>query len=135
MSIDPSKVQFSTLDQVDKIAMYSSTTDSSGGGIGIGAQATIAAATAPVFNPTVYMFNIPNPYGKRCLMTLSWSPDGVNYYPQNVPVFYFNATDLSYYWKALGFGGCSDSTIYFGVTTQYTSSQTIYFQFALDSPT
>lgn len=133
MSVDETKLQLYSGSTTDKIAVFSSKTDSSG--IGTNATATIGPVVDPTDTPEVRMFSIDNPYGKKCLMTLSWSPDGVSYYPQNQPVYYYNATFSGYYWKALGFGGCSDSKIYFGISTQYNDTQNVYFQFALDSPT
>jgi hypothetical protein len=132
--VDVSKLQFYSEDVSDKIAMFSSNTDSSGSGIGIQGKMTAAAPSDPSQVATT-IASIANPYGKKCLMTLSWSLDGISYFPQNQPAYYYNAGYSGYYWQALGFGGCSDSTIYFGVDSQYTASQTIYFQFALDSPT
>lgn len=128
------KIAFTSYFSNDKVAMYSTLTDSSGEGIGIGAS-LIATAPASAEDIQLTTASIPNPYGRRCLMTLSWSLDRINFYPMNTPIFYFNATFQEYLWQALAFGGCSDSTIYFGVDSQYTSSQTVYFQFALDSPT
>lgn len=130
--VDATKVQFYSGDVTDKIAVFSTNTDSSSNGIGIQGSMTAVAGVPSVGALTTA--NIPNPYGKRCLMTLSWSLDAVNYYPMNQPAYYYNATDASYYWQAEAFGGCSDSTIYFGVFSQYTANQTVYFQFALDSP-
>lgn len=128
------KIAYTNVFPSDKVAMYSTTTDSSGSGIGIGGSMTaVAPSSASVTQTTIA--SLANPYGRKCLMTLSWSLDKLNWYPQNMPIFYFNSTDKSYYWQALAFGGCSDDTIYFGVDSQYTSDQTIYFQFALDSPT
>jgi hypothetical protein len=121
MSLDVTKVQFETVNDVDKIAYNSS------------GSLTAAAASPPSANVTVA--TIANPYGKRCLMTFSWSLDNVNFYPMNVPIFYYNSSNLEYQWQALGFGGCSDSLIYLCCTTQYGSPQTIYVQFAVDSPT
>lgn len=129
--VDATKTQFSTTYEVDKIALYSTTTD--GQGYTSGASITVGAAALP--STTVFTGSVANPYGKKCLPTLCWSLDGVNFYPQNVPIFYFNATYASYFWRALAFMGCSDSTLYVGVTSQYGSSQTIYIQLALDSPT
>jgi len=131
---DVTKLQFYSEDVTDKIAVYSTNDDSSGSGIGIKGSMTAVAPASPADIATT-IATIPNPYGKRCLMTLSWSLDGVNYFPQNQPAYYYNATFASYFWQALGFGGCSDSTIYFGTDSQFTSNQTVYFIFALDSPT
>lgn len=129
---DVLKSQFISTHQVDKVALYSTMED----GLGYTARGTLAVGTPadPVFGG-VYWASVANPYGRKCLMTLSWSVDGVNFYPQNVPLFYYNATHLAYYWQALGFGGCSDSLVYLACTTQYTADQTMYVQFALDSPT
>lgn len=134
IEVDATKTQMETTHQVDKVAMYSSTTDSSGDGIGIGGSFVAAAASSLPFT-TITTASVPNPYGKKCLMTLSWSVDNINYHPMNVPIFYFNASYNSYFWRALAAGGCSDDTIYFSVTSQYDQDQIIYFQFALDSPT
>jgi hypothetical protein len=135
IQIDPAKVQFNSLDQVDKAPVYSLLGDSSG--IGSNANAVVGTVIGPASsNSTVYMATLTNPYQKRCLMTLSWSIDRVNFYPANVPIFYFNPTYNMYLWRCLTFGGCSDSTVYVGFTTQYdVANQTVYVQFALDSPT
>jgi hypothetical protein len=130
--VNLAKLNFYSGDTTDKIAVYSLTDDSSG--IGKAANMDIPAADSPD-SPQVFIASLDNPYGKKCLMTLSWSVDNVNFYPQNTPIYYYNATFAGYYWRALGFGGCSDDKIYFGCTTSYDSAQTIYFQFALDSPT
>jgi len=131
-AVDPTKVQFSSTYIVDKIAMYSTKED--GQGYTSNGNITIPAASGLPFADVDYI-TIANPYGRKCLITLSWSLDGINYYPQNVPIFYFNVAHNSYYWRALSFGGCSDSTLVLGITTQYdVGPQTIYLQFALDSP-
>lgn len=121
MTLDVTKAQFETVNDVDKIAYNAS------------GSLTATAASPP--SSTVTTATIPNPYGKRCLMTLSWSLDNINYYPTNVPIFYYNSGLQSYLWQALGFGGCSDSSIYLCCTTQYGSPQTVFIQFAVDSPT
>lgn len=121
MTLDVTKVRFETINDVDKIA-YSAA-----------GSLTANAASPPLSNVTTA--TIANPYGKKCLMTLSWSLDNVNFYPTNVPIFYYNASQQGYLWQALGFGGCSDSLIYLSCTSQYGSAQTVYVQFAVDSPT
>lgn len=130
--VDPTKTQFSTTYEVDKIALYSTKEDGQGytanGSIAVGPANSLPFAE-------IYYASIANPYGRKCLFTLSWSVDNINYYPQNVPLFYFNGSYNSYFWQALAFGGCSDELVYVAVTTQYTAAQTVYLQFALDSPT
>lgn len=133
MSLDPTKIQFATVDFVDKVPIYSTKTDNSGGVIGSDGFLSALAASPP--NSQVTYATITNPYGKRCLITLSWSLDHVNYYPVNVPIFYYDAVHAEYLWQAVGFAGCSDSLIYLCCTSQYGSPQTVYMQFALDSPT
>jgi hypothetical protein len=126
------KVAFTTYFDVDKVAVYSSKDDGSGSGIGSGGSLAVPAGTPNTYSITYA--TVANPYGKRCLPTLSWSLDNVNYYPVNVPIFYFNATFQQYLWQALGFAGCSDDLIYLCCTNSYGSAQTMYMQFALDSP-
>lgn len=132
MTLDPTKVQYSSLDIVDKIPVYSTKTD--GQGLGINGSLAVGAASA-LPSSSIFVGTVANPYGRKCLVTMSWSLDGTNYYPMNTPTFYFNATFSSYFFQALGFAGCSNSLIYIACTTQYTSAQTMYFQIALDSPT
>lgn len=133
--IDVSKIQFTTLYDVDKIPVYSTVADGQGlsanGSLAVGPVIGAASTTT-----SVYVATVANPYGRKCLPTMSWSIDGVNYYPVNVPIFYFNPTYQEYLWQALGFVGCSDSTIYICASTQYdVGPQTMHVQFALDSPT
>ena len=128
-----SNVGFTTVLELDKVAMYSVTNDASEPLLP-NTRATLGAASGLPF-ASVAVASITNPYGRKCLPTLSWSPDGTNYYPMNVPVFYYNATYMQYMWQALSFAGCSDSLIYIGFTTQYNASQTLYIQYAFDSPT
>jgi len=135
MSLDPTKVQFTTVYQVDKIPVYSTKTD--GQGLSSHGALAVGTVTGPAsFTTSIYVGRVTNPYGRKCLMTLSWSLDDTNYYPSNVPIFYFNGTYNEYLWQALGFSGCSDSTIYICCSTQYdVAPQTMYLQLALDSPT
>lgn len=125
-----SKINYTSYFNADKIAVYSSKTDSSG--IGADGVLTVLPASPPDFN--VSFAQIPNPYGHRCLPTMSWSLDGINYYPVNVPIFYFNTTNQEYEWQALGFMGCSDTFITICCTTQFGTTQSMHVQFALDSP-
>lgn len=125
------KVRYTTYFNADKVAVYS--TKDSSSGIGAGGSLSVTAGVPP--NNSVVYASIPNPYGRKGLMTMSWSLDNVNYYPANVPIFYYNATFASYLWQALGFMGCSDSLIYICCTTAFGSAQTMYVQFAMDSPT
>lgn len=135
MSLDPTKAQFTTTLAVDKIPVYSTKTDGQGFGGNASMSVGVVQGNANV-TTTIYIATLVNPYGKRCLVTFSWSLDGVNYYPQNIPIYYFNATYQEFLWQALGFGGCSDSTVYFCCSTQYdVAPQTMYLQIALDSPT
>lgn len=133
MSLDPTKIQFETVDHVDKIAVYSTMLDSSGFGIGADGYLNVNASSHDDY--LVTHASIPNPYGKRCLPTMSWSLDHANYYPANVPIFFYDSVNQGYYWQALGFVGCSDSSIYLCCTSAYGSTQKMYIQFALDSPT
>lgn len=126
-----SKVLYTSYFNADKIAVYSSKTDSSG--IGAGGSLAVVAATPP--DNSITVATIANPYGRKCLPTMSWSLDDTNFYPMNIPIYYYNATFQEYLWQALGFMGCSDSLIYICCTTAYGSAQTMYVQFALDSPT
>jgi hypothetical protein len=125
------KISFTNYFDVDKIATYSSKDDSSG--IGSGGYLSVLAGTPPTYSITYA--TIANPYEKRCLITMSWSLDNLNFYPMNVPIFYYDAGSASYLWQALGYMGCSDSLIYIACTNSYGSAQNMYVQFALDSPT
>lgn len=134
INIDPSKIQMSTIYQVDKIPVY--TTKDDGQGLTSHGTLAVPAVIGPAVGGSVFVAQVANPYKRKCLPTFSWSLDDVNYYPMNVPIFYFNPTFNEYLWQALGFAGCSDTTIYLGATTQYdVGPQTMYLQLALDSPT
>ena len=132
MSVDLTKLQFDSSEAVDKIAVYSTSTDASTGALPH-YKATIPAAVSPP-NSTIYTGTVSNPYGKRGLLTISWSLDTTNWYPENVPIYYFNTANNVYAWRMLVFGGCSDSTIYFGFNTQSDTSTLVYLQFAMDIP-
>lgn len=123
MSLDRSKVQFFSGDTIDKIVAYSSKTDSSSPSIPIDITYTVGAG-GPL-TPVFLLKSIPNPYGKRCIPNLSWSLDGLNYYDQ---IDQPNATT-----QVSVVCGCSDTTIYFYIQNQSTSSQTVHIQFAIDT--
>lgn len=131
-TVNATKTQYSSLDLVDKIPVYSTTTDAQG--IGINAKQSVGPVIGtPSTDTTTYIATLDNPYGKKCLTTLSWSLDGENYLPSDEPQYYFNSDANEYLLQVLPFMACSDSTIYFMVNTSYTADQTVYLQFALDS--
>lgn len=136
MSVDITKVQFATpAYTIDKIATYADGQGNSWpSGTPINLHYDIPGSGIPD-TPTYTLQSIPNLYTKRLLTTLSWSLDNVNYYDQGVPVFYYNATDMLFGTQMQIFCGCSDSTIYFQFVSSFTATQTVYLQFALDSPT
>lgn len=50
---------------------------------------SVGAATfdSGFYLPKTDIHTIPNPVGKKCLITMKWSIDGVNYYPMK-PILY-----------------------------------------------
>lgn len=82
----------------------------------LSASTTVAATTSsggfPV--PKSDTYTIPNPYGKKAQITMIWSIDGVNYYPQKPFIYTPGPAPF-----AIGDAGAtmgamvSDSTIYF----------------------
>ena len=134
MGVDATKVQFAApAYNIDKIAAYSTPTDSYPNSVGIGLSYSIPGSGSTF--PTNTLKSITNPYGKRCFTTLSWSIDGTNFYNQGTSLFYYNGGAASIYTQMQVFCGCSDSLIYFYFSSSYTSNQTVYLQFAVDSPT
>lgn len=131
MSVDPTKTQFSTETNVDKIAAYSTQFDSDPSSVGIGLNYSIPGSGS--FLPTYTVETIPNPYGKKCLTNLSWSIDGFNYYDQDAQLVYYNGSEQQQLLQMSVSCGCSDSTIYFAFQSEYTSNQTVYLQFAIDN--
>lgn len=133
MSVDASQVQvaFPAYD-IDKIAAYSTQFDSYPTSVGVGYSYSIPSNYEQV-NYTLE--TIPNPYGSALLTNLSWSVDSADYYDQDCQLWYYNST-LQQLTLQMGVScGCSDDTIYFFFQTQYTGTQTVYLQFAVDSPT
>lgn len=134
MGVDPTKVQFAApAFNIDKIAAYSTATDSSPNSVSNGISYSIPGSGG--ITPTYTLQSIPNPYGKKCLPNLSWSVDGVDYYDQDAELFYFN-NSLNSALVQMGVQcGCSDSTIYFFFQSSFTSNQTVHIQFSIDSLT
>lgn len=134
MIVDPTKTQFaSPAFLIDKIAAYSSQTDSFPNSVGFGISYSIPGSGSAF--PTYTLKSITNPYGKKCLPNLSWSVDGVDFYDQDAELFYFNGGAMAAYTQMGVQCGCSDSTIYFFFQSSFTSNQTVYIQFAIDSLT
>ena len=134
MTVDLSKLQFvAPLYPVDKIAVYSSSTSASNNDIaGAGlAYSILGSSTTSTTLTTVQ--TIKNPYGRKCLTNAVFSLNGTNWYDQNTALEYYNSTERSPGLRMSMFCGCSDSTIYFVFNSQYTSTQTVYVQFAVDS--
>lgn len=129
--IDPTKVQFASSLNADKIAAYSTNVDSSPSSVGIGYSYSIPGSST--FTPTYTTESIPNPYGKKCYPNLSWSVDGVNYYDQDAQLPYYNSANKEQFTQMGVSCGCSNSTIYFVFQSSYTSTQTVYIQFAIDN--
>jgi hypothetical protein len=132
-SPDPTQTQFASEYVVDKIATWSSTLDSAPSNVGINISYTIPGSASPF--PTNSIRSVMNPYDKKCLTNLSWSVDGVNYYDQDTTLDYYNATNQEMFTQMQVTCGCSNSTIYFFFQSSYTSTQTVYLQYAIDSPT
>jgi hypothetical protein len=132
MTADPTKINFYSGFPIDKITAYSSTTGSSPSSVPVNISYSIAG------DPTNGVFvieSIANPYGKKCLTNLSWSVDGINYYDQDAQLQYYNASQHLNLTQMQVQCGCSDANIYFSFTSFYTSTQTVYLQFAIDSIT
>lgn len=133
MTVDPTKTQFASAYTIDKIAAYSSLTDSYPNSVGVGLSYSIPGSGLQT--PTYTLQSIANPYSKRCLTNLSWSIDGASFYDQDDQLYYYNAGHASEFTQMGVICGCSDSTIYFFFQSSYTATQTVYLQFAIDSPT
>lgn len=132
MGIDQTKVQFaSPAYNIDKISSYSIVTDSFPSSVPSALSYSIPAALAGVYT----LQSMANPYGKRCIPNVSFSLDGVSFYDQGTSVPYYNATSKQLQVQMRVNGGCSDSTIYLAFYSEYTATQTVYVQFAMDSPT
>jgi hypothetical protein len=131
MSVDPTKTQFASEYNVDKIAAYSTITDSSPSSVGIGLNYSIPGSGS--FFPTYTLESIPNPYGKKCLTNLSWSIDGASFYDQDAQLPYYNSSSMEQLVQMGVQCGCSNSEIYFFFQSSYTSTQTVYLQFAIDN--
>lgn len=125
------KVRYTSYFRADKIAVYSTQTESSG----IGIRGTLYVYAGNPVSSQVSVATIANPYGTKLLPTMTWSLDGTNFYSANTPIFYYNATYMTFAWQCIGFMGCSDDLIYIGATSQYESDQLMYVNFALDSIT
>lgn len=135
MPVDDSKLAFYSGYPIDKIFAYTIIADSfPSGTLTKNLSATIPAGLS-LPDETTFVATLPNPYGKRGLVTLSWSFDGINYVPQNTQIQYFNNTFASFLTQMTCAGGCDDNLITILATTAYTAPQTIYFQFAVDTPT
>lgn len=134
MSSDSDLIQFSSNLTIDKIQSWSTTDDSSTNLDQFNLTVEIPAAPT-VLDDLIGIGSITNPYGSRGLTTLAWSLDGINWYPQNAIIFYYNTVSAGYYWKMFVTMACSDDDITFMFDTQYTDgSQTVYLQFAVDNP-
>lgn len=68
---------------------------------------------------------LENPYGRKCLITLAWSIDNVNFYPAGG----YTAVSQPYTANAW----VSDSTIYIYLTNSSGGTVTFYTRFALDT--
>lgn len=123
MSVDPTKTQFAApAFIIDKIPVYSTPTDCYPSSVGIGLSYSITGGGG---SPAYTLESITNPYGIKCLTSLSWSEDGLNWYDQDDTGT--DATNVSC--------GCNATTIYFFFEAQFTGTKTIYVQFAIDSIT
>jgi hypothetical protein len=133
MSVDPTKVQLAApAFDIDKIAAYSSQVDSSPASVPTSVSYSIPGGYPGLgYN----LATIPNPYGKKCLTNMSWSVDGADYYDQDDQLQYYNATQQSMLIQMQVFCGCDNNTIYFFFQNTYTSTQTVYIIFAIDSIT
>ena len=131
MSTIPDDVLFTTETNVDKIAAYSTQTDSYPTSVGVGYSYSIPGSST--FTPAYTMESIPNPYGKKWLTNLSWSGDGASFYDQDAILPYYNVANQSQFTQMGVTCGCSNSTIYFFFQSSYTSTQTVYLQFAIDN--
>lgn len=128
--IDVTKVQFASAFNIDKIAVYSTPDDSSAG---VPQNISYSIPGSATSTPTVTVHSISNPYGKKCLTSLSWSLDASHWYDQDDTLYYYSVDRMD---KAIQMNvicGCSDSTIYFSFTSDYPTTQTVYVQFAVDS--
>jgi hypothetical protein len=121
MTVDPTKTQFASAWTIDKIPAYSTPTDCYPTSVGIGISYSITGGGGPI---TYTLKTITNPYGKKCLTSMSWSEDGTNWYDQDD-----NGTDAT-----IVACGCNANNIYFFFGAQYSGARTIYIQFAIDSP-
>ena len=131
MAADDTKLQFYSGLVADKIAAYSMTADSSPPTVSSAISYSIPGSGLSI--PDFTLNSLANPYGKKCLTTLIWSLDNVNWYDQDDSLGYVNGA-AGFQVKMQVSCGCSDSTIYFFFQSSYTSTQTVYIQFALDSP-
>lgn len=123
MAVDPTKVQFAVpAFTIDKIAAYSTPTDSFPSSVSANISYSITGGGG---FPAYTLKSITNPYGNKCLPTLSWSTDDTNWYDQDAQDTDFTIVSC----------GCSDTTIYFFFNAQYSGSKTIFIQFAIDSIT
>jgi hypothetical protein len=130
MAVDPTKTQFASGWDIDKIPAYSTPTDSYPASVGIGLSYSIPGGLYP---GTYTLKSIPNPYGTKCLTNLGWSLDGIAFYDQDDISQYYNSTNRELLLQMQVSCGCSNSTIYFSFLSAYTSTQTVYIQFAIDS--
>ncbi len=99
--VDVSKLQFYSSYPIDKIVLQ-------------GTQTYTVAGSTDITTPNRVIQTIPNTFGTRGKITLSWSTDTANFYDQLSPTrfistFFGGAQGLSFQAQ----GGCSDSTIYF----------------------
>lgn len=68
---------------------------------------------------------IPNPLGYKCLPTIAWSVDNVNFYPANAVISPTNPYSANV--------KVSDTTVTFYMYNNSGSSQTFYITYALDT--
>lgn len=98
-------------------------------------QHTLDAATdigGGFYSPKTEEVTIKNPYGQKAFLTLAWSIDNVNFYPQKPT--YYNPGVAPYEEVGASVGGAvDDNFIYFYLTHYLGASTTFYIRWALDT--
>ena len=122
-------IQFASEYPIDKIAAYSSLSDVYPASVPANISYSITGSGTS--SPSYTLKSIANPYGKRCLPSLTWSLDGTNWYDQDDVLIDTSTLFI----KMQVSCGCSDSTIYFFFVSSFAGTQTVNIQFAVDSPT
>lgn len=130
MTVNTDILEFYSGYPIDKIALQGSATYTLAGP----ANASVANSFA--------LQSIPNTYGQKGFVAVSWSTDGANFHSQDIPTYYddtFFGNPAAISFQALG--GSDASKIYFFLQNGLTDaggnpiSQTVIINYALYSLT